>query len=702
MGKGKKSKKAQEGVKSKAIPAKDQHEVSTASNAHQPMDDQETVDQSIASQPVSDRRGNSSHNNSSHIRIDQNGTICEICKIARGGVWIVQCDKCDLWFHFNCVNFNSEEVGEDDPWFCMECRGKDLNSEASQSDNRVNRIYQVEDNHARPNNSDHRESTIHGMNAPLSNSFVQLIPRSTQNQTSTNLGVRFMENPVDSTIESGKMLQRLVSSISEPEQIQSSVVGRESQRIIMVRESDNTWRYERLGVERPASECQPMSYISKSVQALHRTPQVEDILITQVPSDATNGQTIPIKDKRLAKANDVTSRPSSSKARSASSKTTVSSQSRAKMEQQRLQEELDLQAKFDEERIALKLEGLALKESRERRFLEEKFKAMNDEDDLSSDRSSIVSKGSKQSQSSKNQTAHVLTWIEDQRRQKSQNIQRHPEISIEVSDKEMERMSLPKKMITNLAAGIVIDRPPERSAQLNPKAYSFRANVPNENHGIENPLSSRNQPDASVRVNSTLIQDDQAERLPYDQRYRLIPPSHGQNIENHQASNKRLDAKVVQRNQEAGDPPVSSVQQIHSSQQQNPINYSVGQPYQNVQPSYQQYQGQMNSQLQQVSSSSYQQSQNFMNPSIISSQPNMHPLNQQRIPPQQPMYSSSQQNVGQQSSGFSQMQNGQTHQSIHASNQFTSGWAKMYPQGSQLPTYTHQPNMNQNGIQFNS
>lgn len=83
-----------------------------------------------------------------------------------------------------------------------------------------------------------------------------------------------------------------------------------------------------------------------------------------VPTDATKSQTIPVNDIRLFKGNDVTSKPSSSKSRSASSKTTVSSHSRAKMEQQRLQEELDLQARLDEERNALKLEGLALIESR--------------------------------------------------------------------------------------------------------------------------------------------------------------------------------------------------------------------------------------------------------------------------------------------------------------------------------------------------
>lgn len=49
----------------------------------------------------------------------------------------------------------------------------------------------------------------------------------------------------------------------------------------------------------------------------------------------------------------------------------------------------------------------------------------------------------------------------DQRRQKSQLIQRNPEFSIAISDRDLEKITEPEEMITNEASGTVIDRPPE-------------------------------------------------------------------------------------------------------------------------------------------------------------------------------------------------------------------------------------------------
>ncbi|KAF9261896.1 hypothetical protein L218DRAFT_1078298 [Marasmius fiardii PR-910] len=37
---------------------------------------------------------------------------------ARG---VVQCDSCDLWYHFGCMGMHSDDVGDDDKWFCPEC-----------------------------------------------------------------------------------------------------------------------------------------------------------------------------------------------------------------------------------------------------------------------------------------------------------------------------------------------------------------------------------------------------------------------------------------------------------------------------------------------------------------------------------------------------------------------------------------------------
>lgn len=66
----------------------------------------------------------------------------------------------------------------------------------------------------------------------------------------------------------------------------------------------------------------------------------------------------------------------------------------------------------------MKLEALRLREDREKKFLEEKFKSMNEED--SSDNSSETSSVSRRLRTIKpsNDTETILSWIEDQRKQR--------------------------------------------------------------------------------------------------------------------------------------------------------------------------------------------------------------------------------------------------------------------------------------------
>lgn len=56
-------------------------------------------------------------------------TICVSCKTSGpAGTWLVQCDDCDRYFHYECVGF--KEMSKDDPWSCPECVKKVLTSTA--------------------------------------------------------------------------------------------------------------------------------------------------------------------------------------------------------------------------------------------------------------------------------------------------------------------------------------------------------------------------------------------------------------------------------------------------------------------------------------------------------------------------------------------------------------------------------------------
>lgn len=37
---------------------------------------------------------------------------------------MVQCDSCDEWFHFECVELNEAMAQEIVQYFCSECRGR--------------------------------------------------------------------------------------------------------------------------------------------------------------------------------------------------------------------------------------------------------------------------------------------------------------------------------------------------------------------------------------------------------------------------------------------------------------------------------------------------------------------------------------------------------------------------------------------------
>lgn len=113
------------------------------------------------------------------VRASLDTTICESCKTARGGAWIVQCDDCDKWFHFNCVEFNREDFGEDDPWSCEECRHKKAVNDVNSQANQTHRMS------VKPINSKLRESTSQGnasgFNEMAANSTAQSQLKSQRN-----------------------------------------------------------------------------------------------------------------------------------------------------------------------------------------------------------------------------------------------------------------------------------------------------------------------------------------------------------------------------------------------------------------------------------------------------------------------------------------------------------------------------------------
>lgn len=409
-----------------------------------------------------------------HARANLDITICESCRSAKGGAWVVQCDECDKWFHFNCVDFNQEEFGEDDPWSCDRCNNKKVvNGENSRADQAhgisvepINPDPQISTSQGNANGSigprintatqgqlQSQRSYVkeNGLDKQMVSSFIRW--QSRQNQTLPNANVRFSDTPIDLATSSlrNKANEQHISSLSEPKQTEYSTVNSGSQRIQETRQTENMEMDDEIQTL-PSHQDQPIKG-NASVQSANR----------QQNQVNKNG-----KSQRSDKEDVL-----SIKSRSTSSKRTVSSQIRLKLEEQRLQEQLYLQERLDEEKIALKLEALALKESRERKFLEEKFKAMDeecDDDGLSDDGASKTSKNSKNSHTPKqlNDTRHVLTWIEDQRKQKSKYTPmevediynpRRLEYSIDVSEREVREIVDKERKSMEVTGNSTLEQP---------------------------------------------------------------------------------------------------------------------------------------------------------------------------------------------------------------------------------------------------
>lgn len=595
--------------------------ISKAKSSDQP---EIIIDQSKTSQVGEQRESqNRSYNTSRHLYEDPNGTICEKCKSARGGAWVVQCDGCDRWFHFNCVKFNSEEVDEDEPWFCDPCLENQIlmskSYEISDSRDKNDQNAGMGERSAEPAGVNQRESfDQEAMIQSMMKSFVQW--NSMQEQISVKTGV---EQQRDSTIEPQSRMNPQVAPLPNESSRYGSMKHGVSQRVITTTAQVHQ-------------------------QPLKRNPSAPSEVNTPIPFNVVNDEPKSVdgenRDKRTTakpsfsirdpstKASVVLSDAASVSFKSASSKRTSSSQRRMRVEQ-KLQAEFELQAELDEEKIALKLEALMLRESRERKFLDEKFKAMNEES--SSEGESEISNGLAHSKPM-NDTGNVLAWIEKQRKQRSQNAQLIPHISIDVSDREM------KTIVDRQTIGTGTQK-------------EYRPCQPTTTYGGQS--AQHHNGDASqsntqcVRINSTFVNDNQPTTMNHDQRYVPIPHSIYQtNGEIHQKSNEcyQANAKTTQCT----------------------VNPSTNQLHQNVKT----YHGQNSPVYQQHC----QPSQSSINPPIVSSQQYAFPTSQQN-----PMFSS-----------------GPLHQSNFTSSQFVQGSANAHQQVAGAPIQNQSTNMNQLGTRM--
>lgn len=427
-------------------------------------------------------RGNISHiqSNNSSVRFhdDEDGEICEMCKIVRGGSYIVQCDGCNLWFHFNRVKFDSEEVGEDDPWFCGKCTeiSRKVLSEIKERSRNQSEAAKVSNERAESTRVSHQETDAR--TRELIELFMQW--QSTQAEFAGNSSA--------------------VQQLSSLESQQND----EHQRHRSKNERHSSPSKKTVFLTTAQIHSEPWSKTSHRMTGQQRTsrptrnPLTEPIQAEQTQrqqvNNSTSGENNPDDLIRIQPL-EIAQSAKTSSYKSASSKRSSASQ-RARTEQ-RLLAELELQAKLDEERMILK-------ENREKRFLEERFKAMDDREtvEVSSDGGSDISNESNRpEQPPTNDTATVLEWVEEQRKRKSLAAKIVSEMSIDTSRAEIER--------------IIEKRGTERVIPTEFHSLSKPENAAMSIRGIRvrEPIVLGNrkaQPIASnVRTNSTLIDQRQ-------------------------------------------------------------------------------------------------------------------------------------------------------------------------------------------------
>lgn len=223
----------------------------------------------------------------------RNSTKCGICnQFNKPEEWLVQCDSCDTYYHFECVQITN--IGPEDPWSCSACQQPQQTkiNDLELNEKRVSRRPQMP--------SQRREN-------------VDINKRDTQSTSTRHPSER---------------------SVAPNKQLSTSRV--------------------------PPNDSKFSSATSvKTVSSVH----------------SSEWKTI-----------------------------TSSSSQRQALELKRIHDEFELQSKIDAETLALKLESISLKQMREKKLIEDTYKALN----------TSTGSVSTKSHSNTDRSSYVSSWVEDQ------------------------------------------------------------------------------------------------------------------------------------------------------------------------------------------------------------------------------------------------------------------------------------------------
>lgn len=419
-----------------------------------------------SNQPAKDAKSSQPANNATNDQTSmeaqnhQTVYICGVCHTSddkSSHMWIL-CDKCDKICHFECVGIT--EIDEDELWVCLECQELTqdvllLNdttvNEATNVSSNLNRTSTTDDQMPSPKRQSKHSSnseqlqfkvpvTVHATQDSRIEDIVENANGESDIVLPRTLPVQQMLNSVPSTGNPGTVrggdtidIDRNRTTNTRPSMLPTSstrigsfIPTEQPKSFGSLHDRNNRVR---AGIsETQSNSARTLTQGQSKYQELLRNT-VRSINNLNAMYSTRNGKpadkahensqiqreghqsTIDIVNDQQSKATSVTSSKSTkSKVQSTSSKasSSVSSQRRRNVELLRIKEELDLQTKLDEEKAALEREAFDRKEKREKRFIEEKYKMILDNEG-SSKSSSRAS-----DQASESKASIVRSWIRDQ------------------------------------------------------------------------------------------------------------------------------------------------------------------------------------------------------------------------------------------------------------------------------------------------
>lgn len=325
-------------------------------------------------------------------------TICEVCNLSIPGEWVVQCDDCDLFFHYKCVGF--KEANKDDAWSCLECTGEMLSSTTTRP-NQANR---------NPKEQMQRTSSLVNEATNFSRERRSSVRADFQAQ-SLSLRQEFEQRFED--------LLTSYQSRERPDRVQSmtlpagngQVNSKSNEKIDSTAKTQPRQQVRSLTTTSVASTA---STVSPNVRSNRQHSSKDTRDDVSIKSTETRYQSVSSQDRQIQEPNS-----SKTKVTSSASKVSQSSSQRLRdIEFQRLQEEFEVQTRMDNERLALEREALELKELRQRKLIEGKYRAMEEIVTIRSG-SSVNTRAETRKQHSQDSTQSKLveSWILEQRNQ---------------------------------------------------------------------------------------------------------------------------------------------------------------------------------------------------------------------------------------------------------------------------------------------